>query len=181
MAAYYNYYGPHFYYSLLSQGAPGEGDKETFSAAADFMHLPYYQVRSPVNALGFFDVEDNNSFRGTAMLQFNPTDEFDDPSARPTPSFIHANFPKFDPTTILHKGVSNWRSGKAHRMFHDIHMQGYRMAWGDDPEKAIFEEMIVVACKYGPHFSVDASKTCKEIKRHYFDLFGGLSGRVHGW
>ena len=30
LAFYYNFYGPSYYYPLLSQGAPGEGDKETF-------------------------------------------------------------------------------------------------------------------------------------------------------
>lgn len=34
LAAYYNFYGPGYYYPLLSQGAMGEGDKETFLAAA---------------------------------------------------------------------------------------------------------------------------------------------------
>ncbi|KAK7679537.1 Golgi alpha-1,2- mannosyltransferase [Cerrena zonata] len=42
---YYNYYGPDYYYPLLSQGAAGEGDKETFIAAAHKLKLPYYQVK----------------------------------------------------------------------------------------------------------------------------------------
>lgn len=33
LALYYNYYGPTHYYPLFSQGAAGEGDKETFLAA----------------------------------------------------------------------------------------------------------------------------------------------------
>lgn len=35
MTAYYNMYGPEWYYPLLSQGAPGQGDKETFFAGAE--------------------------------------------------------------------------------------------------------------------------------------------------
>ncbi|OAX78153.1 hypothetical protein ACJ72_07540 [Emergomyces africanus] len=34
LASYYNYYGPMHYYRLFSQGGPGEGDKESFLAAA---------------------------------------------------------------------------------------------------------------------------------------------------
>lgn len=44
LAMYYNYYGPDYYYPLFSQGAAGEGDKETFIAAAHKLDLPYYQV-----------------------------------------------------------------------------------------------------------------------------------------
>jgi alpha 1,2-mannosyltransferase len=34
LALYYNFYGPNYYYPLLSQGAPGQGDKETYLQAA---------------------------------------------------------------------------------------------------------------------------------------------------
>ncbi|RCK55388.1 Alpha-1,2-mannosyltransferase MNN24 [Candida viswanathii] len=44
LAMYYNFYGPSFFYPLMSQGAAGEGDKETFIAAAHKLGLPYYQV-----------------------------------------------------------------------------------------------------------------------------------------
>ena len=45
LSFYYNYFGPDYYYALLSQGAAGEGDKETFIAAAHKLNLPYYQVK----------------------------------------------------------------------------------------------------------------------------------------
>lgn len=34
LSAYYNYYGPDFYYAMLTQHGPGEGDKETYFQAA---------------------------------------------------------------------------------------------------------------------------------------------------
>ena len=34
LSTYYNYYGPDYYYTLLTQHGPGEGDKETFLHAA---------------------------------------------------------------------------------------------------------------------------------------------------
>lgn len=45
LSMYYNYFGPNYYYPLFSQGAAGEGDKETFIAAAHKLKLPYYQVK----------------------------------------------------------------------------------------------------------------------------------------
>ena len=41
LAMYYNYYGPDYYYPF---SVKGEGDKETFIAAAHKLDLPYYQV-----------------------------------------------------------------------------------------------------------------------------------------
>lgn len=45
LAMYYNYHGFDYFYPLLSQGAAGEGDKETFVAAAHKLGLSYYQVQ----------------------------------------------------------------------------------------------------------------------------------------
>lgn len=42
LALYYNVLGPDFYYPLLTQGAAGEGDKETFLAAANVMGEPFH-------------------------------------------------------------------------------------------------------------------------------------------
>ncbi|KAI5298210.1 Glucosyltransferase-like protein [Ascosphaera pollenicola] len=44
LSTYYNFYGPDKYYKLLSQGGPGEGDKETFIPAAVMLDLPFYDV-----------------------------------------------------------------------------------------------------------------------------------------
>jgi alpha 1,2-mannosyltransferase len=53
LATYYNYYGPDFYYPLQSQGAPGEGDKETFLWSAVALSEPFYTVKTKVRALGY--------------------------------------------------------------------------------------------------------------------------------
>lgn len=52
LAMYYNFYGPDYYYPLFSQGAAGEGDKETFIAAAHKLGLPYYQVKEFTREFG---------------------------------------------------------------------------------------------------------------------------------
>ncbi|KAH9882484.1 hypothetical protein J1614_000720 [Plenodomus biglobosus] len=74
MMVYYNYYGPDYYYILLSQGAPGAGDKETFVQAALAVGLPFYQVRTPPRALGRFV---SGSYRGSAIAQADPGLDFD--------------------------------------------------------------------------------------------------------
>ncbi|KAF1848056.1 glycosyltransferase family 71 protein [Cucurbitaria berberidis CBS 394.84] len=69
MMVYYNYYGPDYYYTLLSQGSHGAGDKETFVQAAMAVGLPYYQVRSGPRAIGRHM---NGTFRGSAIAQADP-------------------------------------------------------------------------------------------------------------
>ncbi|OAL33810.1 hypothetical protein AYO20_06986 [Fonsecaea nubica] len=123
LAAYYNYYGPTYYYPLLSQGAPGQGDKETFAWAATALKQPFYAVHQRVMALGRFDSSGN--YLGSAMAQHDPVadyaftnaygpphertqdidtgkdNHFDIQASDVKPFFIHANFPKFDPATIF--------------------------------------------------------------------------------
>lgn len=74
LATYYNYYGPNYYYVLQSQGAPGQGDKETFVWATTAMAEDFYFVKSNVEALGHHD--SGGDFVGSAMLQFDPVNDF---------------------------------------------------------------------------------------------------------
>ena len=46
LALYYNFYGPNLFYKLFSLGEQGEGDKDTFVAAAVVTRQDYYQVKS---------------------------------------------------------------------------------------------------------------------------------------
>ena len=111
MATYYNYYGPSHYYSLFSQGAAGEGDKETFIAAANVVSEPFYQVSEPIMAIGHRSAD--GGMTGSAMVQYDPIEDYEltknglwrvkDPSVAPSPKpfFVHANVPKFNPATIF--------------------------------------------------------------------------------
>ncbi|PGH06286.1 alpha 1,2-mannosyltransferase [Blastomyces parvus] len=76
LATYYNYYGPSHYFPLLSQGAPGEGDKETFLQAASAAGEPFYATSEPVRAVGHVKGEDGTGIAGSAMVQFDPSDEY---------------------------------------------------------------------------------------------------------
>jgi alpha 1,2-mannosyltransferase len=71
LTAYYNYHGPHLYYSLASQGGHGEGDKELYRISAEVLGMPYYLVKKKVEALGFVKPIGTGTFRGVSMVQFD--------------------------------------------------------------------------------------------------------------
>ncbi|KAJ5554633.1 hypothetical protein N7513_004592 [Penicillium frequentans] len=115
LCTYYNYWGPSHYYPLLSQGAAGEGDKETFVAAANAMNEQFYQVSESICALGH---RKEGGMAGSAMAQFNPMQDYaltskgswrvrGDDAPAPDVFFIHANFPKFNPATVFEKHEVN--------------------------------------------------------------------------
>lgn len=74
LSLYYNIYGPKHYYHLFSQGAAGQGDKETFLAAATVLESSFYQVTSKVSAIGYFKKE-GGDYRGTAQGQKSPIED----------------------------------------------------------------------------------------------------------
>lgn len=73
MAAYYNFYGPNHYYPLLSQGAIGQGDKETFLHGAMVMGNPFYAVHTRIGILGRWI---NGTYIGAAMRQADPIEDY---------------------------------------------------------------------------------------------------------
>lgn len=77
LAAYYNYYGPEYFYPLLCQGGAGCGDKETFLPAAEAMGLPFYAVEAPPQPLGHYKHEkhpERGIFR-FSLIQGDPSDD----------------------------------------------------------------------------------------------------------
>lgn len=72
LSLYYNLNGPKWYYPIFSQGAPGEGDKETFASAATVFGLPFYQLRRRPGIGGYHDT----SFHGVCMFQENFTVDY---------------------------------------------------------------------------------------------------------
>ncbi|GMG39179.1 unnamed protein product [Ambrosiozyma monospora] len=71
LALYYNLDGPQGYYPLLSQVGPGEGDKETFVAAATCLKKNYYQVARPCHSIGRFQKPAGN-WDQTTIIQSDP-------------------------------------------------------------------------------------------------------------
>lgn len=96
LATYYNFYGPEYYYSLLSQGAAGEGDKETFLAAAVVLGERYYRVTRSVKSVNRF----NGGVKISGMVQYHPGDDLQR-AQTVRPAFLHANSPKMNAAHLL--------------------------------------------------------------------------------
>lgn len=98
LALYYNYYGPDWYYRMFSQGTSGEGDKETFVAAAHVLSKPYYQVKSKLGFAGYWDEYTDGGFKGAALLQHDFVQDYD--QHKKALEVVHSNYEeysRFDP------------------------------------------------------------------------------------
>ncbi|KAG7853383.1 hypothetical protein KL941_000433 [Ogataea angusta] len=70
LSLYYNMFGPSHYYPILTQGGAGEGDKDTFIAAAYALRKPVYQVKQSMKFLGYHDTY---GYHAKALGQWDPT------------------------------------------------------------------------------------------------------------
>ena len=77
LAAYYNYHGPDFFYTLFNNGWAGWGDKDTFPMALKAAAESYYPVTSEIRTIFL-----NGTVHGVAMLHDAPPGTF----VPPTPS-----------------------------------------------------------------------------------------------
>ena len=177
---YYNIYGPGYYYPLLSQGGMGQGDKETFMAAAIVLNNTYYRVKTPVEAVMN---SDGVKSKGHAMLQANPADDSLHGTRKPSPgfaghgpiraSFLHANTPKMNAGRLVKDGhlFSAENPDRHIRLYGDrdtqLHVFGY------DIEETLFTIMVESACEIGDQLSdwVDIENVCDILKEHYDILF----------
>ncbi|KAL4872039.1 hypothetical protein BDV12DRAFT_162918 [Aspergillus spectabilis] len=186
LSTYYNLWGPDYYYTLLSQGAAGEGDKETFVAAAIAVNEPYYQVTEGIVAMGHGTA---GGLAGSAMVQFDPTEDYalqsnliEHPKQEthsPRAFFIHANFPKFDPATIFEPHEVN-------PAFADD--GSYTRAWtvpenvietfGSDVEKHYWREILWTACELEDKFQSWGGRkgVCKGVKEYWGAIYADTKG-----
>lgn len=184
LATYYNYWGPSHYWPLLSQGAAGEGDKETFLAAAMAVNEPFYQVSESICALGH---RTEGGMAGSAMAQFNPIQDYaltsrgkwrvrGDKAPAPDVFFIHANFPKFNPATVF----------EGHEVNPTFSDDGsYTRAWTIpdevidkfnakvDVEKAFWKEILWTACELESKFVSweEYVGICDGVKDYWRNVF----------
>ncbi|ODV93664.1 hypothetical protein PACTADRAFT_51433 [Pachysolen tannophilus NRRL Y-2460] len=195
LSLYYNLNGPTHYYPLLSQGSSGEGDKETFLAAATFYGYKSYQVKKEVNAHGYYK-PNNGGFQGVAMLQHNPIRDYEllqevtkliqednslDYDKYKLPNFftrensellfVHANYPKFEPLQLASSNALTNEIGEKFRMYNsqDILMFGY------DFELKQFEYMKYYICEIQFEFAylsegIDKAQLCNYIEDHLLFL-----------
>lgn len=185
LSTYYNYWGPSHYYPLFSQGAAGEGDKETFVAAATAMEEPFYQVSESICALGH---STKGGLAGSAMAQFNPMQDFALTSQdkwrvrgadAPPPDvfFIHANFPKFNPATIFQRHEVNPAfadDGSYTRAWTTPEDVVRRFSKKEDVEKGFWAEIQWTACELEDKFLdwKGQKGICEDVIDYYRSVFG---------
>ncbi|EAW13440.1 alpha-mannosyltransferase [Aspergillus clavatus NRRL 1] len=181
LAAYYNYYGPSHYYPLLDQGAPGEGDKDTFIQAAAVLGEKYYVVQEPVSDLGH--PASDGGVIGAAMLHADPIQDYY--SSQPTKwyrksrvadqpprgFFVHAYSPEFNPGEDLLGPKSRNRDGSPGRVWTAPKKAIQR--FGYDVEKAYWEEAKTVGCTLEHSFGTWESKSgvCSGVQAHWKAVF----------
>ncbi|PGH31125.1 alpha 1,2-mannosyltransferase [[Emmonsia] crescens] len=174
LSAYYNFYGPSHYYPLLSQGHPGEGDKETFIAPALILQLPFYAVSTGPAVFGYR--KPDGEWEGGVILQANPIWDSRLPKGEvygwggkpsaPPESFMtcHANLPKLDPISVFgEKGLAWNAEGKPQRMWGPAHDMVDKV--GFDIERRLWGELRTTACELEGKFVPwnDKPKLCETI------------------
>lgn len=119
LCLYYNVFGPHYYYPLLTQGSAGEGDKETFIAAAHVMGEPWYQTLKGFKWTGYVS-ETDNKFTSKALGHYDPIQSVtkkDDVDI----VFMHLSYPKYYPNWLVDNHDLVYEGlGKHIRMYADI-------------------------------------------------------------
>lgn len=68
LSVYYNLRGS-IWWPLLTQGGPGEGDKEVWPAAAQVLGEPWYQTHTQPLTAGYRQNGDKDEFHGMCMIQ----------------------------------------------------------------------------------------------------------------
>lgn len=183
LATYYNYYGPTHYYRLLSQGGPGEGDKETFLAAASVMNETFYATSESVQAIGH--VKNDGGIDGSAMVQYDPVQDYaltqkglwrvkdNSVAESPRPFFIHAHFPKFNPATIFRQGGPTKDSNGKDRLAWTDQERTIK-GFGIDLERRFWEEIKWTACELEDKFKSwqESQDICKNARDYWDHIYG---------
>ncbi|KAH8650986.1 mannosyltransferase putative-domain-containing protein [Xylariales sp. PMI_506] len=175
LVAYYNFYGPDHYYSILCQTGAGCGDKETFLPAAEALSLPFYAVKTPAQAVGHNKGKSNRKSNGIyrfALIQhdleqdYRVTKELSESTGRtisqlPTSNDTTAQSPYDGVSALfLHMSTPKWDAFHVfdHVGVFDLTMDTHRNpapAYRDTPqavakikgvERMIWEEVRWVAC-----------------------------------
>jgi alpha 1,2-mannosyltransferase len=161
LAAYYNIFSEYFYI-LITQGGPGEGDKDTFASAALVLNSTFYTVESPPVNLGI------RKHGGSAVVQYDPVVEAHcSGSCKPRPFFIHASWP---PKLNALKNIESKRKwGKEE--------DSKKTFDGVDIEKVVWGYMVEVACNskfefrdWG-HGDKSSTPVCEQTRKSFRDMF----------
>lgn len=175
LTTYYNMLGPKYYYPLLGQGGPGEGDKDTFlEASRVFYRNPYVVKREPI-AIGF--KEDSGAFNADAMSQAHPYDDFQQnvlhqelgvDENKPRQMTIHTTVWKLNAPGLPYMD-------RTARMWNE--KETMLELFGRDVEKEAFEHVVYTACDMNHAFKdwsyLKPDDPCEKMKKHYKTVFLG--------
>ncbi|GMF65764.1 unnamed protein product [[Candida] boidinii] len=149
---YYNIYGPDFYYPMITQGGAGEGDKDTFIAAAYALNKKVYQVKQGMSFIGYHE----DGFHSKALGQWDPTTPRElNTDDKGEVLFMHCSYPKLYPTQLEGELIKN----KKDENEDEKEVQHRRMYVGEnansryDFELELFEIMTQLICKDYPEIN----------------------------
>lgn len=122
VALFYNVFGPDYYYPLLTQGSAGEGDKETFIAAAHVVNEPWYQTKKDFKWTGYIS-ETDKQFKSKALGHYDPVQSQDSSFGDNTQVvFMHLSYPKYYPNWLVdNHDLIYQESGNHIRMYEAIY------------------------------------------------------------
>lgn len=176
LSTYYNFYGPSYYYPLLSQGHPGEGDKETYVAPAMILGLPFYAVSTRPEVFGY--INKKNEREGGVIVQADPAWEvlsrpdrnygWRGKPATPSNAFLtfHANLPKLDPIRVFGEGGLAWAADRSPQRMWGTARDSIRRV-GVDVEKRLWNALEWTSCQMEWNFAPwdDKPRLCEKIRR----------------
>ncbi|KAK6455602.1 mannosyltransferase putative-domain-containing protein [Scheffersomyces xylosifermentans] len=120
LCLYYNVFGPDYYYPLLTQGSAGEGDKETFIAAATAMGEPYFQTLRQFKWTGYVSQVDNK-FTSKALAHYDPIQSLNTEKEDIDIIFMHLSYPKYYPNWLVDNHDLVYKESGDHiRMYESI-------------------------------------------------------------
>ncbi|CAN6674590.1 alpha-1,2-mannosyltransferase Mnn2p [Trichomonascus vanleenenianus] len=152
LATYYNLNGFDAYYKLISQGAAGEGDKDTFIAAAEMLGEPYHQIHQPTRSAGFWD--NNGEWHGTGMLQADPLDDYEanvlnKKDAEIKIQFMHLNFPKPNPRELMGSHKEQYENDEKRLRYYGSPSENAYLLGEQDVELHMWRHLEWTACEVG--------------------------------
>ncbi|KAL4800570.1 mannosyltransferase putative-domain-containing protein [Aspergillus venezuelensis] len=183
LSAYYNYYGPDYYYTLLDQGAPGTGDKDTFLHAATALNQPFYTVSERPVDLGNLTPWDDNTAINAGWIQADPIQDYaltiagkyrvTDPTVAKAlcAFFIHAGAPEFNPGYQLLGEKLRGFDGERTRLW--TYPAEAMRRLGFDAEKLFWEKTMKVACEMEEKFKTwrGRKRLCDKVRQHWGGSF----------
>lgn len=172
LATYYNLFGVDFFYPLLSQGALGQGDKETFMAAAVAMDAPYYRVKTPAASLGRHD---GIKKKGTAIVQHLPADDAasrQGGSDKIRPAFLHSNTPKMNAGHLVDEGDLIAKDGKSRLRLLGPKAEAENI-FGFDIEDTLWDLLVQTGCELADTIEEwkKRDKLCERLTEHHNLVF----------